>query len=123
MEIGQHGADEAEFVAGVDEEIRVAGAGSDFSVGLLSGKFQGADCGGSHGYDAAGGAEGLGNFCRRFCGDRVKIGVKFVVFDYFGANGLESSEAHVEGDLGGFDAASFYSRENFRGEVESGGGG
>jgi hypothetical protein len=49
--------------------------------------------------------------------------VDFVIFDAIGADGLKGSEADVECDFGGIDAALAEAVENFGGEVESGGGG
>lgn len=45
-----------------------------------------------------------------------------VVLDDFLADGLESSQSHVESDLGGLDSAGVQRAENFRSEVQAGGG-
>ena len=46
-----------------------------------------------------------------------------VIFDALDADGLESSQADVEGDLDGLDAALADAVENFWGEMQAGGGG
>jgi hypothetical protein len=46
-----------------------------------------------------------------------------VLFDVLDADRLEGAESHVEGDLRGFDATVVEAGQNFRSEVEAGGGG
>jgi len=48
--------------------------------------------------------------------------VNFVIFDATDANGLESSQANVEGDLGGLDATPADAVEDFWSEVKACGG-
>ncbi len=48
--------------------------------------------------------------------------MEFVILDLVDADWLESSQADVQGDLGGLDAALTDSVQNLRGEVETGGG-
>jgi hypothetical protein len=48
--------------------------------------------------------------------------MEFVVFDLVDADWLEGSEADVERDFSGLDAAVAYAVENFLSEVEAGGG-
>ena len=51
------------------------------------------------------------------------LGVEADVFDVLGADGLEGSEAYVEGDGFDLDAVCAELVEDLRGEVEAGGGG
>ncbi len=46
-----------------------------------------------------------------------------MIFNALDADGLESSQADVEGDFDGLDAAAADAVENFRGKMEAGGGG
>ena len=123
MEVGQQGVDDAEFMAGIDEDFGLAatGANAGFSR-LLSCEFEGADGGGADGYYAAAGGFGVVDGVGGRFGDFIGLAVEFMVFDVFRADGLEGSEAHVEGDFSGFDSTGLDLLENFRSEVEAGGG-
>ncbi len=113
VEIGEQGADGFELEAGGDEEVGFATGGDDLAVVAGDG-FEGAHGGGADG-DSAGGALNLGG---GGCGDVVLLVVHDVVFDAFGADGLEGADADVEGDEGMRDGG-----EDFGGEMQSGGGG
>ena len=45
--------------------------------------------------------------------------MQFVFFHDFGAHGLEGSQAHVQRDLCGFDAALLKARKDFRSEMQA----
>jgi hypothetical protein len=113
VEVGEQGADGFEFEAGGDEEVGFAPGGNDFAVVAGDG-FEGAHGGGADG-DSAGGALNLGGGGG---GDIVLLMVHDVVFDAFGADGLEGADADVEGDEGVRDGG-----EHFGGEMQAGGGG
>jgi len=51
------------------------------------------------------------------------LGVEVDVFEVFGVDGLEGSEAYVEGDGFDVDAILLELGEDFGGEVKAGGGG
>ena len=113
VEIGEQGADGFELEAGGDEEVGFATGGEDLAVVAGDG-FEGAHGGGADG-DSAGGVLNLGG---GGCGDIVLLVVHDVVFDAFGADGLEGADADVEGDEGMRDGG-----EDFGGEMQAGGGG
>ena len=113
VEVGEQGADGFEFEAGGDEEVGFAPGGDDFAVVAGDG-FEGAHGGGADG-DSTGGALNLGGGGG---GDIVLFVVHDVVFDAFGADGLEGADADVEGDEGVGDGG-----EHFGGEMQAGGGG
>ena len=50
-------------------------------------------------------------FAAAVFGDRIGLGMQRVLFDTLGAHGLEGSEADVEGDFCGLDAALAEARE------------
>jgi hypothetical protein len=85
--------------------------------------FQCADGGGAYGYDSsafgAGAVEGFG--C--FGGERVAFAVELDFGEFFYAQRGEGAQAYVEGDFGDFYASCGDFGEDFRGEVEAGGGG
>jgi hypothetical protein len=126
MEVGQHRFDDFEFEdyfgIWVDEEVGGCGASDDCSCAGSNGMFKranrcGADCdytstGTAREIDGGGGAGG----------DGVGFGVKLVILDAIDADGLESSEAYVQRDLGSLDAVLADTVENLSGEVETGGG-
>jgi hypothetical protein len=64
--------------------------------------FQSTDGGCPNGENASGTADGLIEGEGSLRRDRVMLGVNLVIFDTFDANGLESAEADMEGDLSGF---------------------
>lgn len=53
MKVGKQGVDDLKFVSGIDEEIGLAGTGSNFSSTLQRGIFEGADRGSTDGDNAA----------------------------------------------------------------------
>ena len=111
VEVGEEAADDAEFVAGGDEDAGLAGVGFEWLAGCdLSAVFEGAGGGGSGGDDAAafgeGGVDGGGGGG----GEGVVLGVEVDVGEVFGADGLEGAEAYVEGDGLDLDAVGRRSR-------------
>ena len=56
------------------------------------------------------------------CAERVGLGVEADVARVFDAHGLEGAEADVQRDARDLDAALFELGEDFRGEVQAGGG-
>jgi hypothetical protein len=90
---------------------------------LLRGVFESADRGGAYRYDAAGFAAGLTDLRSGFFRNRIGLGVEGVLFDFLDADWLEGAEAEVESDFCGLDAAIVEAGQNFRSEVEAGGGG
>ena len=84
--------------------------------------FEGADGGGSYGDDAAvfaeSGVDGGGGFGR----EGVALAVEVNVFDAIHSDGRKGAEADVEGDVGDLDAAVGDGLEDFRREVQAGGG-
>ena len=55
-------------------------------------------------------------------GDRIGLGVEFVIFDALDADRLKRSQAYVQGDFGSLDSVLADLVKNLRGEVKSGGG-
>ena len=113
MEVGEERAGAAEFVAGVDEDIGLAG-----EIAGAPGGLDGARAGCADGYYAARGAD-----LRGFLGcDVVALGVEVRVFDALGVQRLEGAQADVQRDVGDVGAGAALV-EDLRREVQAGGGG
>jgi hypothetical protein len=92
VEVGEQAADDAEVVAGGDEDAGLAGVGFEGLARCdLSAVLKRAGSGGSGGYDAATfgecGVDGLGGGG----GQGVVLGVEVDVGEVFGADGLEGA--------------------------------
>ncbi len=122
VEVREHGLEDFEFEAWIDEQVCGSAAGEDSSRAGANRMFEGADGGGADGDDAPRFAESVVDSVGSCCGDGIRLGVEFVIFDAPDANGLKSPEADVKSDLGGFDSTLTDALENFRGEVKAGGG-
>jgi hypothetical protein len=110
------------FGGWVDEEVGGGGTCGDGSGAEADGVFEGADRSSADGNDAARGAKSVVDGGRGGGGDGIGLGVEFVVFDAVDADRLEGSQADVEGNLGGFDAALADAVEDGGSEVEAGRG-
>lgn len=119
VEVGQERADHLKPKSGIDEEIGVAGAGTDFARILQRCEFESTDGCGADGDDAAVGGAGSVDLCG--CGGRdgIVLGVKMMIFDGRHVDRLESAESDVERDFRGFDVAIAQAGENFSSEVKS----
>jgi len=122
VEIGQHCLDHLEFEAWVDEEVGSGRACNDFCCADANCVFESSNRGGADGDYATFGAESVVDDGGGAGGDGIRFGMEFVKFDLVDAYGLESSQADVERDFGGLDAALADAVEDFRGEVKAGGG-
>ncbi len=126
MEVGQHRLHHFEFETyfgiWVDEEVGCGGACKDFTCALAGCVFQSSNRGGSYGDDATVVAECLVDGGGGAGGDRIGFGMEFVIFDLLDADWLKGSQADVERDFGGLDAALADAVEDFRSEVKASGG-
>lgn len=123
MEISQKGIDEFEVVSGIDEEVGLPRARQNITGMLIGSKLEGADGGCADGDDPFRLAACFPDFLGGFFGDGVDLGMKMVIFNSLGANGLEGPEADVQSDFGSFDSSILDAGENFSSEVEAGGRG
>jgi hypothetical protein len=132
VEVGEETLDDAELMAGADEDAggtrmgveAETGVGLEgVGVGQVGAVFQGAGGGGPGSYDAAAFAEGHVYGFGGGCGEGVVLGVEVDVFESFGSDGLEGSEAYVEGYGFYLDVILLEFFEDFGGEVEAGCGG
>jgi hypothetical protein len=85
--------------------------------------FEGSNRGGADSDDATRGAERLVDGIGCIGGDGVRLGMNRVIFDALDADGLESSQADVQGDLDRLDPTLADAVEDFRSEMQAGGGG
>src|SRR5579872_3750334 len=113
MEVGEHGANYFEIETGIDEQVCLSCAGEERSAAEANGVFEGSDCSGAYGDDAAGITHSPIDRRSGAIGDRVELGVKFVIFDTVYVNRLKGAQADVERDFHGLDAAVPDSAENF----------
>ncbi len=126
VEVCQHRLDHFKFETccgiRINKKVGRCWACDDCSGAYSNRMFEGANrCGANGNYPAPAaereidGRGGAG-------GDGVGLGVELVILDAIDADRLESSQADVQRDPGGLDAALTDSVENLRGEVETGGG-
>ena len=84
--------------------------------------FESANRGGADGDDATRRAECVVDGGGGVGGDGVRLGMDLVILDALDADGLEGSQADVQGDIDGLDAALADAVEDFWGEMKAGGG-
>jgi hypothetical protein len=127
MEVRQHRFDHFEFETyfgiWVDKEIGRGWAGGDCSSTAADCVFESSNRCGSDGDDATSAAESPVDGVGGVRGDGIGFGMEFVIFDLLGVDWLEGSEADLECDFGGLDAALVDSIEDFRSEMQAGGRG
>ena len=123
VEIGEHCLDHSEFEARIDKEIRRGSSGEDGSRAAAKRVFEGANRCGADGNHTARNAESLIDSVGSLGRDGIRLAMNFVILHAFDADRLEGSEADVQGDLSGFDAALLDAVEDFRGEMKAGGRG
>jgi len=117
VEVGEKGAHDLKVESGIDEEIGMAGSGAHRSGPLPGGIFKGADGRGADGNDAARFPAGSFDLLGGGLGDGIGLGMKSMLFDRFGADGLEGSETDVERDFRGLNPAFANTGEDLRREM------
>src|SRR5258708_18658728 len=107
----------------MDEEVRGGGARDDASCTDSDRVFEGANGGGADGDDTTRIAASLidGGSCARRNG--IRLGVDLVILDALDAYGLKSSQADMQRDVGGLDAALADAIDDVSGELQAGGRG
>src|SRR6266851_2026068 len=122
MEVCEHGIHYLEGVTGINKNVGLAGSRYHAPCVGGGGIFQGSDRRGTNGDYAAVSVQGsvdLGSCMGR---DGVRLGMQFVFFDTLCSYRLKGSQAHMQRDLGGIDAALPEAGKNFGGEMEAGRG-
>src|SRR5271155_3953040 len=124
MEIGEELVDDAERLAGIEENRGFGFSGSYRAAvaalcGFFGGVFQGADDCGADGEDWSLFLLRFRDCLRGDFGDFVRLDVDFVIFEALGADRFEGAQAYVEGYLCNFDIAGADALQNFRREVQT----
>ena len=127
MEIGQHRLHHFEFKTPfyiwIDEKVGSRRACHDGSRAAPSRVFESSNRGGAYGDDSTRRTQSLVDGESRLGGNEVTLGMNSVILDALDADGLKSSQAHMQRYLDGLDSALPDSVEDFRSEMEAGGGG
>ena len=108
MEIGQHRAGAAERETGIDEQVGFRSGGA----------FDGPNAGGADGDDSLAWSMAL----KRLLWDRERLVMKMNVFDHVGVERLKCSQADVQSDVSDRGAGGSAGFQNFRREMQTGGG-
>ena len=122
VKICQKSVHDLEVVPGIDEKVRFAAARVDLAGMLQRGELERSHRGGAHGDDASGLAPGFLNFRSGFGRDRILFGVQSMIFYPLNAHRLEGSEAHMQRDFGGLNAARGQAGQNLWSEMKTRGG-
>ncbi len=126
MKIGQHRLHHFEFETSfgiwIDEKVGGRWACDNGSSAGTHGVFQGSDRCCANSDDATRCAKSAVDGIGCAGGDRVTLRMDLVIFDALDVDGLESSQADVQGDFDGLDAAPADAIEDFWGEMQAGGG-
>jgi hypothetical protein len=121
VEICQQCTDDPKNEAGIDEEVRFALLGSNPAIATLGyGVFERAYRGCAHCNNSALLVERTIDCGGCVLGNYIVLLVEAVVLDALDAHGLKRTEAHVQRDFGGFDAALLKAAQDFWREVEAG---
>ena len=119
MKIGQKSLHDLKVIPGIDEKVRFAPARVDLAGVLLRGELERTHCGCANSDDTSGLAPGLLNFRSGFGRDRILFGVQVMVFYPLNVHRLEGSEAHVQCNFGGFNAARGQAGQNLSREMKA----
>ncbi len=122
VKICQKSLHDLEVVPGIDEKVRFAATRMDVAGVLLRGELERTHRGRAHRDYTSGLAPGFLNFRSGFSRDQILFGVQVMVFYPLNAHRLEGSEAHVQSNFGGFNAARGQAAQNLSSEMKTCGG-
>src|SRR5215469_9729066 len=105
MEIREHSPNRSKFKTGINKNVGFSRTRANLSPVLSNRVFQGPNGGRAYGDYASSILQSPINFAGRFGRDQEALGVQFVFFHALAVHGLKRSQADMQGDLRGVDAA------------------
>jgi len=119
MKVGQQRTDDAEAESRINKDVRLSRSRRYLSFVHRGDILECSHCGCSYGDDPEALVQGTGNLGSRSFRNVEHLAMQLVFFHPFCVNGLKSSQADVQCDLGDLNAAISNLAEDFRSKVQA----